>query len=159
MARLSLALSLLASVLSGVAAWLAWTAPRRGAPDAGDVSALETRLARLERAAPPPVEARAGSPADAGTAPTLSAALPAGPSPATLSGAAARAPSLPDLERRLAEVERAVRASPHAPLPAPMPVPAGPQTADAPAVVSFPTFYGSVDDAQKDLGLTPAQRD
>lgn len=123
------------------------------------LAALEGRLGALELAVmlsttgvggrPPalPDAGRPPSPPDAATPPGAPAGtgLAAAPKPAT---------SLPDLERRLAELEKRLASAG----PATAQTTAGPGEAPALPPEGAIRYLGSVDEAEKHLELTPAQK-
>ncbi len=161
MQKLTLVLSLLSAGLSGLALALAARLDLARKPDAdGGAAALASRVEALERAlgekAPiPPAPLPRGEPG-------ANPGAPAGKGPdarsgPTLATTPATSATLPDLARRLAEVERAVKAG-RASAAVPAEGAAGGQTASAPTTFAMPPVYGSVDDAAKHLDLTPSQR-
>lgn len=161
MQRFSLLLSIVSAGLAGFALALALSRPSPApAPAPDSTGPLLARLEALERAvlernaAPSPLSSPEGATAPgngAGSGP----AMESGP---TLAAAAPTpVPTVPELARRLAEVEKAMKSAPQA-FPGAVPVPAIEGVATAGTTYTMPTFYNNVDEAAKDLDLTPSQK-
>lgn len=162
MSKAAVALSVLALAGSGFTAWktgvLCTSCGACERPEPGDVAALEARIRALEEHATSPAR---------GPAP-LSVLPPSSKEAADVTGLATAprpltvAPSTPtsatpdvmaDLQKRLATLEEAEKTRAKS-----GDVVEGPQLATAFAG-NAPKFYGSVDDAAKDLDLSPRQKD
>jgi hypothetical protein len=155
MSRVALLLSFVAVALSAWAAFrpapaAAPAAPAETGASAEALAALEARLARMENA-PHPIPAPAPAPAGGATlagAPTNPGATGGGASPATTEGGR----PAPDVESRLAALEKkTVNLGENGEFAAGMRARQWLSTAGS-------SFFRTMDDAQRELELTPNQR-
>ena len=161
MIKLALVFSLLSAGFAGYAVWGTQEAAKDFASEVRQNAALHDRITELEKALSAKGIAAAPALLDAPAGPTPPAQIPS----AALSGRApAAAPTVVDLDRRLVEIEKANKE--YSELLAKwkaaggdgVPQPFIGQTAEAGTTMVGPEIYNSVDDAEKHLGLSPAQK-